>query len=919
MRPSRLLSLSSAATTSRPAGTRAPAQGRPRSPSPWRAAALIAACSGCIGLGTLGASNRAWAQPLDSNKEQDPSRNGRTTPPPGAESGPASPASPVGPAVPIALDAQIPYQGHPIREVRVVGVADADRTLVTDQIRARVGAALAAEVVRADVTNLTRLGRFKEILAEVTPMSDGSVALTYRCSPTPIIDDVQAVGNRQITDNELSGEISLLKNTPLDEYQLGSAANRIRRLYREKGYYNAIVEVKQEVDEGKVVVVFNIIEGDRVRITDIRFKGNDTFSPRQLGPSIKTETAGLFEDGAIDEEKLDQDVANLVTFYKDRGYLDIRADRQITFSPNGKEAIVTFLISEGAVYTLRDVKVVSETPPPPRKLKNVEPIADKGGLKDSVEAAAEERRNDAEPQRARSVLENAPTTVLSQEQVAALMSIKPGDVYSLDKIRKSLDEVRNAYLRMGYVDARIQRIELRDETKPQVDLLLVIGEGRQYKTGLISVSGNDITQRRVILRELDNIRPDRPLNLSTVRRDEKTQTEAERRLEETRLFEPGSVKITLQPERPESPGYRDVLVEIKETNTGSFNFGAALSSDSGVTGIVSLNQKNFDITDTPDSLSELLAGRAFRGAGQVFNISLSPGTELQTYSISLTDPSLFDTDYTGSIGGSFRQREYDEYDEDRLTGRISFGRRFGERWGGNIFTRFENVDISGIEPFSPVDLFAVEGDSVITGLGVNLVRSTVDSRFRPTEGSRIELGAERIGILGGDFDFTKLNAEYQVYFPIHEDFLGRKTVMSLKSSAQYIPEGQDDAPIFERYYLGGSSFRGFRFRTISPKGIQNDTGLLGEEPVGGAWSFFLGTEIEQPVFKDFISVVGFIDSGTVTEDIGFDDYRVSAGVGMRFRIPALGPAPLAFDFGFPIIKHTGDRERVFSFTIDLPF
>jgi outer membrane protein insertion porin family len=472
---------------------------------------------------------------------------------------------------------------------------------------------------------------------------------------------------------------------------------------------------------------------------------------------------------------------------------------------------------------------------------------------------------------------------------------------------------------MGYVDARVQKFELRDESKPEVDLLLVVDEGRHFKTGVINIAGNDITQRKVILRELDNIRPDRPLDTSGQRRNDKFQTEAERRLEESRLFEPGSIKMTVQPERPENPGYRDVLLELKETNTGSFNFGAAVSSDAGVTGLVSLNQRNFAWDDFPDSFGELTSGRAFRGGGQIFNISLAPGTELQTYAISLTDPALFDTDYTGSLVGSYRQREYDEYDEDRLTGRISLGRRFGQRWGGSIAARFENVDIHNIDPDSPVDLFEVEGASVVTGLGANLVRTTVDSRFRATEGSRVELGAERVGVFGGDYEFTKLNAEYQVYFPIYENFLGLKTVMSVKTAAQYIPEGNDEAPVFERYYLGGSSFRGFRYRTISPKGIRNDTMTLGDDPVGGSWSFFAGTEIEQPVFQDVISVVGFIDSGTVTDDIGFDDYRLSAGVGLRFRVPALGPAPLAFDFGFPILKHFGDRERNFSFTIDLPF
>lgn len=846
-----------------------------RSPRPPLAGRLVAAA---ILLAAPAGTN---AQPLQDDRDTDPSRAATPQLPGGR-------ALPSGPAQPLRSDESTPLADRPVREVRLIGVPDADRDLVLSQVRARVGTPLNAAVVREDVTRLTRLGRFTTIVAEATPFDDGSVLLTYRCAPAPIIDDVQAVGNRQITDGQLAAEISLLRGTPLDEFQLGSAANRIRRLYREKGYYNASVSVEQEAVGDKVIVVFRIIEGDRVRITDIRFEGVKSFSVAQVRSQIKSTTAGIFESGPVDQERLDQDVASIITFYRDRGYLDVRADRGIIFSPNGREAIVTFLVSEGPAYTLRSVT----TSPPGRDAAAPNPDAE---------------ADQPEP---------ATPRVMSLEQISALLTIKPGDVYSIDKLRRGLDAVRNAYLRMGYVDVRIATRELRDETRPEVDLLLIIDEGQQFKTGMITVAGNDLTQRRVILREMDTLKPDRPLDASVTRRGDRLESEAKRRVEELRLFEPGSVKLTIQPENPANPGYRDVLVEVEETNTGSIQFGAAVNSDAGVTGLLGLNQRNFDVADFPESWGELFAGRAFRGAGQVFNISVQPGTETSRYSVSLADPSLFDTDYSGSVSLGYFQREFDEYDEDRLGLRLSLGRRFGDVWTGSVFTRIESVHIRDVEPSSTVDLFEAEGNNFIAGFGASLLRTTVDSRFRPTKGARTELGIERIE---GDFHFTKLTASHQFYFPIYEDFLNRKTVMNVKVGASYIPEGEGEAPLFERFYLGGTSFRGYRFRTISPKGVRNDTGLVGSDPVGGTWSFYLGTEIEHPIWRDVISIAGFVDSGTVTNDIGFDDYRVSAGVGLRLRVPQLGPAPLAFDFGFPLLKVDGDRERVFSFSIDIPF
>jgi outer membrane protein insertion porin family len=795
-------------------------------------------------------------------------------------------------AEPSAVDER--FENRIIREIRIDGLSKVDEQLIRNQIRSKVGQPLSGDTVRSDVRQLTRLGRFNRVDAKFQVLADQSIVLTFELGETPVIEDVQAVGNRQLNDNEIAAEISLLKGVPIDEYQLASAARRIQELYRKRGFYQAQVVVDEAELKERGIVLFKISEGVRTKITDIRFEGNAAFAESQLRGEIKTEEQGLFETGAIDDLLLDQDVAAIITFYKDRGRLDVRCDRRVTFAPNAAEAVVTFVIDEGPLYTLRSVKAI--------RRGDDQPAAT--APRDADKPA--ERRADEAP------------TVFTSEQLAALMPIKPGDVYSVDKITRAIDSVRNAYLRLGYVDATVERFELRDENSPQVDILLVVTEGRRFRTGLVEISGNSLTQQKVIRRHVA-YQPDRPLDASTERRGDQLVPETERKLRELRLFDPQSIKVTVQPEDPDTPGYRDVLVEVKETNTAALSFGAGISSDGGVTGLINLNQRNFDLLDTPDSLGEFFSGRAFRGGGQVFDICVAPGTEVQTYSISLSDPYLFETDYSGSASAYFRQREFDQFDEDRLGARASVGRRFGERWSGNVATRVESINIRDIESDSPVDVFDVKGDNFITGLGFNLTRTTIDSRFRPTTGTRTELGVERVGLFGGDYDFTKLSGEHQVFIPIAEDFFNRRSVLSFKLASSYIPEGEDETPLFERYYLGGRSFRGFGYRTISPKGIRNDTGLLGDDPVGGTWSFFAGAEYEQPLFTDFIAVVFFVDSGTVTNDVGFDDYRVSAGLGLRLYVEALSPAPFAFDFGFPLIKQFGDEERVFSFSIDLPF
>src|SRR5690606_38788858 len=305
---------------------------------------------------------------------------------------------------------------------------------------------------------------------------------------------------------------------------------------------------------------------------------------------------------------------------------------------------------------------------------------------------------------------------------------KPGDVYSDDLLRQSMRAIEESYGVMGYLptdDARrfyqldgttilVRPTPLRVADSPQVDLLLEVHEGQPYRVGAVEIQGNFLTRDRVVRRELRGITPGRPFDATQLQL-------AEDRLLNLRLF--SDVRFTVQPEDPDLPGYRDVLVEVRERQTGSFSFGAAIGSDSGVFGEIALIQNNFDVTDFPESWGELFSGRAFRGAGQRFNATLRPGTELFQYAMSLTEPHLFDTDYTGTVAGQFRQRIYDLYDEERFGGSVRVGRQFGDIWSVGVQSRVERVTLRNIDPTSPTEIFRDRGPDVVTVLGLAMTRS----------------------------------------------------------------------------------------------------------------------------------------------------------------------------------------------------
>jgi outer membrane protein insertion porin family len=739
-------------------------------------------------------------------------------------------------------------------------------SLARNQLRLREGSPFSAPLVSTDIANLNRLGRFKRVESRVQGLADGSVEIIYTVEPQPLIAAVQSVGNRAFSDQEIASGIEGLVGTPVDPTRLNRAARQIEDRYHEKGYHNALVTIDQTELAQTGIVLFRVREGERTRITDIRFEGNLSFSPRELRTVIKTqEAAWLFNKGALDNEILDGDIAAVTSYYKDRGYLDVRVGNHVVTSPNQREAIVTFDISEGPVYTLRDLRQALDNPDD--------------------------------------------TPVYGNPQLLGLMDIRPGDVYSEDKLKRSLESIKAAYNKLGYADAEIKHREFKDPLHPFVDIVLNITQGRRYRTGLIVIQGNTLTRDDVIRRSI-TMQPERPLDTT-----EAKATEA--RIRQTNLFDPRGVKVTVQPEDPENPGYRDVLVQVQETNTGNFQIGGAVTTDGGLVGQISLTQRNFDITDLPDSWGEFFRGEAFRGGGQTFTLQLQPGTVQNNIRIGLSDPHVFDTDYSGGAEGFYRSFDYSSYTESRYGALFSLGERFGSRWVAKVPFGIQSVKLTAIEPDAPTDYFEVQGPDLLASIGFNLSRSSVDKPSFPTKGNHIELGVDQYGA-PGDFTFTQLHAQYATYLRLSEDVLGRSTTLELKTYADWTPQSQDDVPFYQRFFLGGQSFRGFDFRGVSPRGVTL-TGTQSDDPVGGTFRFFAGAEVRQPLYEDLLSGVVFIDTGTVDDGIRFDKYRVSVGVGIRIFYSPIAPAPFAFDVGFPLLKEDFDKTRILTFSIDIPF
>jgi outer membrane protein insertion porin family len=120
-----------------------------------------------------------------------------------------------------------------------------------------------------------------------------------------------------------------------------------------------------------------------------------------------------------------------------------------------------------------------------------------------------------------------------------------------------------------------------------------------------------------------------------------------------------------------------------------------------------------------------------------------------------------------------------------------------------------------------------------------------------------------------------------------------------------------NTPVYEHYFAGGfSTLRGFSFRGASPR----TDGVV----VGGEFMLLTSAEYLFPITADdALRGVVFCDAGTVEPTIKnwTDRYRVAPGAGLRITVPAMGPAPIALDFAFPVSREPGDQKQVFSFFI----
>lgn len=736
-------------------------------------------------------------------------------------------------------------------DIRFQGSANVSEQVVRANMQVREGVLLDEVMIDRDIRSLYRTGQFEFIEVKREVRADGVVNLLFEVTSKFRVLSIRYDGNERVRDRRLEREVETKPNLALDERQVKEDAEKIREYYQKSGYNQVSVyyEIERDRASGFGTVVFKIEEGPRVRVGGVKFAGNENVKSRRLRKEMETKRWWMFSWLTGSGRFKDEDFEDDLDKLRD------------------------YYREEGYLDVQVRPEQISFDYPSPNRL--IITITINEGRRYSI-----------------GEVEITGAEIYPSGLLGIVLKQRSGMVFSPSKLDEDVKALEDFYGREGYLETRVRLLRKPNLATSNIDLEYQVNESEQFNVESIKIEGNTKTKSIVILRELV-LGPGEVFN--TVRMEF-----SKLRLENTRFFE----DVNVSPEITNIPGRRNLKVAIKEGRTGNLTFGAGFSSLERAVVFAELSQSNFDLFNRRSF---------FQGDGQKFRLRLQLGSESSEAVMSFEEPWLFERQL--ALGFTFYRTASDFnsalFSEIRTGGEVYLRKRLFELVDGRLSYTYEIVDIGDVDP-SLSDFFT--GDERVTSkVGFQFLRDTRDKIINTTRGNRFEFNTEIAGgVLGGDWDYYKLEARGSQFFPLFET---QVQVLSLIGRAGVIDAFGDSAevPFFDRFYLGGpTDLRGFEYRQVGPK---NNLG----EPVGGGSYGFLSIEYSLDIVAPIRFAI-FYDAGFVNTDAyDFSPARYNDNFGFGLRLFVAG-APLSLDFGIPLTADDQNNEgNQFNFSFGTRF
>jgi outer membrane protein insertion porin family len=476
---------------------------------------------------------------------------------------------------------------------------------------------------------------------------------------------------------------------------------------------------------------------------------------------------------------------------------------------------------------------------------------------------------------------------LEPEQLRELITTKSGEVYDADQVEESIVALSEEIGELGYAFVEVEPVPTKHPDERVIDLTYVINEGSRVYIERIDIVGNLRTLDEVIRREFRVDEGD-AFNTALLRR-------SRQRIENLGYFE--QVELNTQP--GSSPDKTRIEVEVSERSTGELSFGAGFSTSDGPLGDIRLTERN-------------LLGR-----GQSVRAEFTISARTQQIDFSFTEPYFLDRDLAAGFDLFRRRTDFQSegsFDQKSLGGTLRASYPLTERWRHGLRFTVRQDEITDVDEDASRFIRDEEGDNLTILVGQDLTYDVRDTRFLPSEGYLIRLEQDVAGL--GDTQFIRHEATGSYYYPFTPNW-----VLNLAARGGYIfGYGGENVRLFDRFFLGGQTLRGFKFAGVGPRDITTDDAL------GGNLLFTTTAEQRFPLgLPEELRMFGrvFVDAGTLTElDVNGPEIadsgsiRASAGIGLSWLSP-LGP--IAIDLSQAFLKEEEDETEFFRLSFGTRF
>ncbi|MBQ3536651.1 MAG: BamA/TamA family outer membrane protein [Alistipes sp.] len=702
---------------------------------------------------------------------------------------------------------------------------------------------------------------------------------------------------------DLAEKLQLKRNTELSDYIIDKNEKLIKKEFADKGFRNTEVKAIITNDttglDNVVHVTFHIDKKEKVKVGEITFDGNNTFSDRRLRRTFKKThqvSPNFFRSTKFNPKEFENDKDLLIDFYNSQGYRNATITDEKVYDISNNRIGVHLKVDEGQKFYIRDVKWVGNS-------------------------------------------------VYETEFLEKMFGVKKGDTYDRKSMHKRLgigreedasdnSSVKSLYQNNGYLMSQIDPSEVV-VGKDSIDLEVRIFEGKPFKINEINFTGNTRVNDEAIRREL-TVYPGQLYNRALL-------MYSLRQLMGMQHFDPEQ----LQPDiKPVSNDLVDINFPLVEQASDQFNIAGGWGAGSFVGSVgITLNNVStrgiFDKTKwTPYPM----------GQNQKFSVSgQTNGTYYKAIAASFTDPWVGGhkpNSLTLSAHWSEQNNAYYIWQTSTMHFRtLGLAAGLGKRlkWPDPNFTIYAEAQYRRYALKNWNYFIMKNGVANELSLKFSFGRSTVDQPIYPTSGSDFSFTATFTppyslwdGVDYSDenlsdqdryrwIEYHRWELKSRWFQPLTRD---NKLVLMAKAEMGYLGNyNKHKVSPFQRFEIGGDGMSGYTIYGVDIIGLRGyEDGAL--DP-GNNYSVAYNKytmELRYPVVQkdqSQVFVLGFLEGGS-----GFNSWKEfspfkikrSAGLGVRLYLPVVGLIGIDWGYGFdaPFGEKSASGSR-FHFTMGQSF